>query len=225
MSDIRVKGFDDVSFWREEDIGLIVIRSSSEGKIRKNTIDELVMALSTASIDPSIKSIAITGQNEVFCREIGNWENPTELLSSLRALASVIYSLEKPINAIVNGDAIDTGYEIALLCDTIISSPEAKLGFNPSYMFSMGGSLSSLKFNGVEISRATENVNCDYVFPGSDLLGLSKTKIQEICSNNLVLRRKNRLRFVREAVGEEHIAILSRLSENSVLTKSKETGD
>lgn len=224
MSDIRVKGFDDISFWREEDIGLIVIRSSSDGQIRKKTIDELVMALSTASIDPSVRSIAITGQNEVFCRDIGDWDNPTELLSSLRALASIIYSLEKPVNAIVNGDATDTGYEIALLCDTVMSSPDAKLGFNPSYMFSMGGSLSSLKFNNVEISRATERVNCDYVFPGADLLGLSKTKIQEICSNNLVLRRKNRLRFVREAVGEEHIAILSKLSEDKMLTKSKETG-
>lgn len=224
MSDIRVKGFDDISFWREEDIGLIVIRSSSDGQIRKKTIDELVMALSTASIDTSVRSIAITGQNEVFCKDIGDWENPTELLSSLRALASVIYSLEKPVNAIVNGDATDTGYEIALLCDTIISSPDASLGFNPSYMFSMGGSLSSLKFNSVEILKASERLNCDYVFPSSDLLGLSKTKIQEICSNNLVLKRKNRLRFVREAMGEEHIAILSKLSENNMLTKTKETG-
>lgn len=224
MSDIRVKGFDDVSFWREEDIGLIVIRSSSEGQIRKKTIDELVMALSTASIDPSIKSIALTGQNEVFCRDIGDWENPTDIMNSLRALASIVYSLEKPVTAILNGDATDTGYELALLCDTIISSPNSKLGFNPSYMFSMGGSLSSLRFNSIEILRAGEKVNCDYVFPEADLLGLAKTKIQEISSNNLVLRRKNRLRFIREAVGEEHIAILSKLSESDMLTKTKETG-
>ncbi len=225
MSDIRVKGFDDVSFWREEDIGLIVVRASATGQIRKKTLDELIMALSTASIDPSIKSIAVTGQNEVFCRDIGDWENPTDVLNSLRALASIIYSLEKPINAVLNGDATDTGYELALLCDTIIASPDAKLGFNPSYMFSMGGSLSSLRFNSFEISRATEKVNCDYVFPASDLLGEAKLKIQEICSNNQVLRRKNRLRFIREAVGEEHIAILSKLSENNNLeTKSKQKG-
>ncbi len=225
MSDIRVKGFDDVSFWREEDIGLIVIRASSTGQIRKKTLDELIMALSTASIDSSIKSIAITGQNEVFCRDIGDWENPTDILNSLRALASIIYSLEKPINAILNGDATDTGYELALLCDTIIASPEAKLGFNTSYMFSMGGSLSSLRFNGIEIAKATEKVNCDYVFPHSDLLGQAKTKIQEICSNNYVLRRKNRLRLIREAVGEEHIAILSSINEsNNMFTKSKQIG-
>lgn len=225
MSDIRVKGFDDISFWREDDIGLIVIRSSSEGQIRKKTLDELIMALSTASIDPSIRSIAITGQNDVFCRDIGDWENPNDLLSSLRALASIMYSLEKPVSAIVNGDAMDTGYELALLCDSIIASPLAKLGFKTNYMFSMGGSLSSLKFTSFEIAKATEKVNCDYVFPAADLLGVAKEKIQEICSNNLVLRRKNRLRFIREAVGEEHIAILSKLSENSnMFNKSKEIG-
>lgn len=225
MSDIRVKGFDDVSFWREDDIGLIVVRSSPDGQIRKKTVDELIMALSTASIDPSVNSVAVTGQNEVFCGDIGDWENPTELLGSLRALASIIYSLEKPVNAIVNGDATDTGYELALLCDNIIASPQAKLGFNKSYMFSMGGSLSSVRFNGIEISKATERINCDYVFPASDLLGSAKEKIQETCSNNLVLRRKNRLRFIREAVGEEHIAILSKLNEGGIATdKSKEIG-
>lgn len=224
MSDIRVKGFDDISFWREEDIGLIVIRSSEEGQIRKKTLDELIMALSTASIDSSVKSIAITGQNDVFCKDIGDWENPTELLTSLRAAASIIYSLEKPITAIVNGDAIDTGYELALLCDTIIASPDARLGINPEYAFSMGGSLSSLRYNRFEISRATEKVNCDHVFPAADLLGAAKTKIQEICSNNLVLRRKNHLRFIREAVGEEHIAILTKLNEGDMATKSKEIG-
>lgn len=224
MSDIRVKGFDDISFWREEDIGLIVIRSSSEGQIRKKTIDELIMALSTASIDPSVKSIAITGQNEVFCKDLGDWEKPTEILDSLRAAASIIYSLEKPVFAIVNGEATDTGYELALLCDTIIASPFAKLGINPSHMFSMGGSLSSLKFNSTEISKASERLNCDYVFPAADLLGAAKEKIQETCSNNLVLRRKNRLRFIREAVGEEHIFLLSKLHESNMLTKSKEIG-
>lgn len=225
MSDIRVKGFDDISFWREDDIGLIVIRSSSAGQIRKKTLDELILALSTASIDPSVKTIAITGQNEVFARDIGDWEDPTEILNSLRALASIIYSLEIPVVAVVNGDAIDTGYELALLCDAVIASPEARLGFNRSYMFAMGGSLSSLKYTALEISRATERVNCEYVFPASDLLGEAKTKIQDINSSKLVLRRKNRLRFIREAVGEEHIAILSKLNENkNLVNKTKEIG-
>lgn len=225
MSDIRVKGFDDISFWREDDVGLIVVRTSPNGQIRKKTIDELIMSLSTASIDSSIKSIAVTGQNEMFATELLGWDNPTELLNSLRALASIIYSLEKPVFAIVNGDALDIGYEIALLCDVIIASPQAKLGFYKSYSFSMAGSLSSLRYSHLEVSPANEGINCDYIFPPSDLLGESKSKIQDLSSNKLVLRRKNRLRFIREAMGEEHLSLLSSIEENEkVKTKSKQIG-
>lgn len=212
MSDIRVKGFDEVSFWREEDIGLIVIRSTSSGQIHKKTLDELIMALSTASIDPSVKSIAITGQNEQFAKEIVDDGDPVELLNSARALASIVYSMEKPVIAILNGDALDAGYELALLCDVIISSPESNLGFQKDHMFVLGGSLSSLKYPTFETTKATEHVNCDYVFPAADLLGKAKDKIQEINTNRLVLRRKNRLRFIREAVGEEHMAVLTALT-------------
>ncbi len=225
MSDIRVKGFEEISFWREDEVGLIVLRSSSSGKIRKETIDELMMALSTASIDPAVESIAITGQNEIFATELLGWDKPFEMLNSLRALASIIYSIEKPLYAIVNGNAIDIGYELALLCDTIIGAPEAKLGFTKQYMFSMGGSMTSLKFQKTEVRKALEGINCDYVFPSSDLLGESKTLIQETSSFKIVLRRKSRMRQIRETLGEEHLALLSKINSSKTdITKSKEIG-
>ncbi len=215
MSDIRVKGFEDISFWREDEVGLIVIRSSSTGKIRKQTMDELMMAMSTASIDPAVESIAITGQNELFATELIGWDNPGDMLNSLRALASVVYSIEKPLYAIVNGDAIDIGYELALLCDTIISAPNVKLGFNREYMFSMAGSLTSAKFSKTEVNKALENTNCDYIFDSANLLGEAKSFIQETSSFKMVLKRKNRMRNIREALGEEHLSILSTLTENT----------
>ena len=225
MSDIRVKGFEEISFWREDEVGLIVIRSSSSGKIRKETLDELMMALSTASIDTAVESIAITGQNEIFATELLGWEKPVEMLNSLRGLASIIYSIEKPLYAIVNGNAIDIGYELALLCDTIISAPEAKLGFSKKYLFSMGGSLTSLKFQKTDVRMALEGINCDYVFPASDLLGESKALIQDTSSFKMVLTRRNRMRQIREALGEEHLALVSKLEGNKTdVTKSKEIG-
>jgi hypothetical protein len=226
MSDIRVKGFEDISFWREDEVGLIVIRSSSTGRIRKQTLDELMMAISTASIDSSVESIAITGQNELFANELVGWDKPGEMLNSLRALASIVYSVEKPLYAIVNGDAIDIGYELALLCDTVISSPEVKLGFNREYMFAMAGSLTSSRFSRTEVKNALEGINCDYIFESTNLLGESKSLIQENSSFKMVLKRKNRMRYIRETLGEEHLAILSRLNEENTqdVTKSKEKG-
>lgn len=226
MSDIRVKGFEDISFWREDEVGLIVIRSSSTGRIRKQTLDELMMAISTASIDSSVESIAITGQNELFANELVGWDKPGEMLNSLRALASIIYSVEKPLYAIVNGDAIDIGYELALLSDTVISSPDVKLGFNREYMFAMAGSLTSSRFSRTEVKNALEGINCDYIFKSTNLLGESKSLIQETSSFKMVLKRKNRMRYIRETLGEEHLAILSRLNEENTsdVTKSKEKG-
>lgn len=225
MSDIRVKGFEDISFWREDDVGLIVLRSSSSGKIRKETLDELMMALSTASIDSSVESIAITGQNDFFATELLGWDKPMDMLSSLRALASIIYSVEKPIYAIVNGDAIDIGYELALLCDTIISAPESRLGFAKQYMFSMGGSLTSSRFHKTDVRKALEGMNCDYVYPASDLLGESKALIQETSSFKMVLQRKSRMRAIRETLGEEHLALVAKLNSSKLNdTKTKEIG-
>ncbi len=225
MSDIRVKGFEEISFWREDEVGLIVLRSSVSGKIRKQTLDELLMALSTASIDSTVESIAITGQNDFFAAELLGWEDPIEMLNSMRALASIIYSIEKPIYAIVNGDALDIGYELALLCDTIVCAPEAKLGFTKQYMFAMGASLTSSKFLKTEVRKALEGINCDYVFPASDLLGESKVLIGETSSFKMVLKRKSRMRHLREALGEEHLALLARISESKLDDiKSKKIG-
>ncbi|MCL6089723.1 MAG: enoyl-CoA hydratase-related protein [Candidatus Thermoplasmatota archaeon] len=212
MSDIRVKGFDDITFWREDSIGLIVIRSSPEGRIRKKTLEELMIALSSASIDSSIGSIAITGQNDLFFKDIvmNEAEDLPALLESLRALASLFYSIDKPTFTILNGDATDLGYELALLTDIIISSPKVTVGFSSEYNYKMAGSLSSLRFRSAELKESSEGVNCDYVFKYDNLLGDAKNRISVLENPRLALSRRNRLRFIKEAITEEHLMLLAK---------------
>ena len=212
MSDIRVKGFDDITFWREDSIGLIVIRSSPEGRIRKKTLEELMIALSSASIDSSIGGIAITGQNDLFFKDIvmNEAEDLPALLESLRALASLFYSIDKPTFTILNGDATDLGYELALLTDIIISSPKVTVGFSSEYNYKMAGSLSSLRFRSAELKESSEGVNCDYVFKYDNLLGDAKNQISVLENPRLALSRRNRLRFIKEAITEEHLMLLAK---------------
>lgn len=212
MSDIRVKGYDDITFWQEEGIGLIVLRSPDNGLLRPNVINELITSLGTAAIDDKVKAIGMTGINDNFSRGI-SMENITiieaqQLLESTNALASIIYSIEKPIFSILNGNAIDAGYEIALLTDVIISSNSAKVGFSPNHKFILGGSLTLSRFRRLQINEAEEGKNVDKVFNRENLLNDSKDYILQNLGYDYHLIRRNLMRDLKGAMMEERDAFM-----------------
>ncbi len=168
MSNIRVQGYNQISFWQEENVGVIVLRTNSRGLIGVRGIEELLTALSIASVDKNVKSIAITGMNNIFCKGIemtGSQEEKGEFLDACTSLATLVSSLKKPIFALLNGDAINEGYEIALLCDLIISKKGFSLGVDKGYNFKLGGSLTSQRFRKFRLSKAVENENTDHLIP------------------------------------------------------------
>ena len=166
MSNIRVQGYDQISFWQEEGVGVIVLRTNSRGLIGVRGTEELLTALSIASVDREVKSVAITGMNNIFCKGIEKakiQDEKKEFLDACTSLATLISSMKKPIFALLNGDAINEGYEIALLCDLIISKKGFSLGVDKGYFFKMGGSLTSLRFRGFKLAKAIERENTDLV--------------------------------------------------------------
>ena len=103
MSNIRVQGYNQISFWQEENVGVIVLRTNSRGLIGVRGIEELLTALSIASVDKNVKSIAITGMNNIFCKGIemtGSQEEKGEFLDACTSLATLVSSLKKPIFAL-----------------------------------------------------------------------------------------------------------------------------
>jgi 2-(1,2-epoxy-1,2-dihydrophenyl)acetyl-CoA isomerase len=98
---------------------------------------ELYDALKKITKDDSIRAVVIKGTGKGFCgggdvKEMYNAENKTEFL---RKLTKVIHkcviemrTMEKPVIAEVNGAAFGAGLSIALACDIIIASKEAKFG-------------------------------------------------------------------------------------------------
>lgn len=214
-NNIRVKGFDDISFWQEDGIGLIVLRSSNEGLITHNAIDELISAVGTASIDDNVKSIAITGQNNQFSTGLFHKENSlaeiTSILNSTSTLVSMIYSFEKPVFSILSGDALDIGYELALLTDAILSSKDAKVGFRPGYQFVLGGSMTSARFRNFAILESKAGSNVDRVFNKDSLLEDSKAFIKENEGYPYHLLRKRTMADLRTALLEEKEYLTKRL--------------
>jgi Enoyl-CoA hydratase/carnithine racemase len=225
MSNITVKGFDYVSFWREDTVGVIVLRTDSSGKISSSVMGELMMAIGKAAIDDEVKSIALTGQNFVFCKGLVDTGNQRSYLEQARALASTLASVEKPTFALINGDAFDFGYELALLCDRIIAAEGSRLGFYKEYSFVLGGSVTSSRFQELARVDAKEGSNCDLIINRDTFLEDSKGVINKSRGTLMVLRRRMAMRNLIEALDMEHLSYLRNIcAGNEVTDLSRKEG-
>ena len=93
----------------------------------RNRIAEVFFELSQ---DDNTGVIILTGAGRAFTvgldlKELGGEVEPDEALSS-RDLSTAIGAVNKPVIGAVNGFAITGGFEIALMCDFLIASPEAR---------------------------------------------------------------------------------------------------
>ncbi|MFG1414618.1 MAG: enoyl-CoA hydratase-related protein [Thermoplasmataceae archaeon] len=202
-SNITTHGFHDLSFWKEENIGLIVMRCDSKGRSRQNLFKELLQVVGIAYMDESVRSIAITGINEIFLREIMLDEKDGaahEFFDYAHALIRTIYSLNKPVFSLVNGPALGIGYEIALLSDAIISSSSSVMGFPPGYNFVLLGSLTSSRFGVRPVEPARQGINADYVLDHDNFMADAKVKVHELDMLRYSLNRKIRFRGFEEAM-------------------------
>ncbi len=80
--------------------------------------------------DDSVEVVILTGAGRAFTvgldlKELGGEVAPETAINN-RDLGEVIGQMKKPVIGAVNGFAITGGFEIALMCDFLIASPEAK---------------------------------------------------------------------------------------------------
>jgi enoyl-CoA hydratase len=103
----------------------------------RNEIDtamsfDLADACSSAQQDDDVWAVVITGDGDVFCggTDAGKLAEALEDASVLDGLrvSEAVASIEKPVVAALNGDAIDQGLEIALACDLRIASGDGSFG-------------------------------------------------------------------------------------------------
>ncbi len=210
MSNLRVKGFNSITFWQEDSIGLIVIKSDKNGNIQTNTLNEMMQSLAIAAADEKVKYIAITGMNSVFAKDIyfKPEESIKEALETMLSYSLFSSGVQKPVIALLNGDAINIGYEIALLTDVVIASSKAKSGFTKDYQCLMGGTIARRRFFDANLSKPSERKNCDKLIEEIDFLGIAKEFILNDVRNN-VYQERNALRWdLKERIYEEQINFL-----------------
>ncbi|BAI74876.1 enoyl-CoA hydratase (plasmid) [Azospirillum sp. B510] len=97
---------------------------------------ELSTVFSDVAEDPESDIIVVTGSGRAFSAGgdiLGMQrlrDTPVEFYKGIREAKKVVYSLldcDKPVVAKVNGDAIGLGATVALFCDVVIATEEARL--------------------------------------------------------------------------------------------------
>ena len=120
-------------------VGDRVARITLADPARRNALSlevirELAAAVARAEGDPDVGAIVITAEPPVFSAggSLDDLLNPRAPLEDMLAGVGAIAAAAKPTIAAVNGAAIGAGVNVALACDVIVCSPNAR--FDPRFL-------------------------------------------------------------------------------------------
>ena len=124
--------FKNIKTRIEQQIGFVQIdRVADKNSLNIETSKEILQALTNFDQDDSTKCIAIEGNEKLFSpgADIKELQNLTKNKAAEQKLFDSfdeIYNIKKPVVALVEGYALGGGMELALICDFIIASENAK---------------------------------------------------------------------------------------------------
>ncbi len=158
--------------------------------------------------DDHVEAIVLTGAGRAFTvgldlKELGGEKEAAAAVES-RNLGTVLGNMSKPIIGAVNGFAITGGFEIALMCDFLLASPEAKFADTHARVGVVPGwGLSQRLPRLIGINRAKElsltgnyldaETACAWglvnrVVPADELLGVCQQLARDIVSTDRTTR-------------------------------------
>ncbi|MGP6221012.1 hypothetical protein [Caldiplasma sukawensis] len=203
-----VHGYKYISFWQENNIGIIAFLTDKEGNIDSGFLEEMLKALSVGIVDEKLDALVLTGTDNFFLSKINNLtQEDNELID---ALVFMFQSLRIPIFSFLNGSCRDNGYEIALLSDLIFARSDTKIIISEDYTPRMGMSLTLTKYPSFRTGSAEVGINCDRIFQRDTFLQDAKGAIKEYPKNIYYLLRKRRMFQLSTALLEEKYEILKK---------------
>lgn len=143
---------------------LVFNRPDQLNAMNRQMMDEIVDAINEINVNKEVKVAVIRGEGRAFMagadiKEYGNQtlEEFNAFQEKGKQLYEAIENSSKPWIAAVNGYALGGGFEIALSCDMILASEQAKMGL-PEVFLSLipGGGGTQRLIHKIGINRVKE---------------------------------------------------------------------
>jgi len=126
-----VKTYETILVEKQEAVGIITLnRPEKLNAINLKMKHEISEVLKEMEADDHIRAVILTGAGRAFSSGHDN-DDPPENLPEFVSLKEeeALFTLDKPTIAAVHGYTLGDAMQQALLCDIIIASENAKLGF------------------------------------------------------------------------------------------------
>lgn len=119
--------FRSITYEYREHVGYVTLsRPESGNGLSREMADELADCCRRVNQDDQVRVVLLSGVGEVFSKGIAQIEKDEPSVASLACQS--IASIKSPIVAALNGDALDSGLELALACDIRLAAEGARFG-------------------------------------------------------------------------------------------------
>ena len=229
-----------VRVWNEYGVGVVAIDNGPENPLDLDVLTQLMAALTLANQDPAVRWVALTATGASFFTSGIDWgligsdyDSVRELVRAIKALVSLVITLDKPIVSVLNGSALGLGLELSVLSDLSIAPPdvylcypEGAVGVPP--VFSMPRLQAALPrmamirlVSGEALSsRDAGDYGLIHLVPRDNLFGESKSIIMRIRVNSLARRIMNEP--VRAIIDAAEAALLDALMSRCLTHSSRD---
>lgn len=128
--------YETINFERQDGVAIIRLnRPEIMNALEPKLSAELIQITDLLDQDPEIRAVILTGTGKAFCAggDVRRLKKGFSSLAASRKHLMQRYSwvikftnMEKPIIAAVNGFAAGAGFSLAMMCDLILASEEAR---------------------------------------------------------------------------------------------------